>query len=132
MKGLDTNVLVRYLAQDDPSQPTQATQYIEMYCTTDSPCFISQIVLCELAWVLKNNYNQSRDDIASMVENILQVSQLEVMESEAVWRALNDYQNSNVDFPDHLLARINEARCCTETMTFDKKVSKQPGFQLLR
>ena len=131
MKGLDTNVLVRYLAQDDPSQSTQATQYIEMYCTTDSPCFISQIVLCELAWVLENNYNQSRDDIASMFENILQVSQLEVMESEAVWRALNDYQNSNVDFPDHLLARINEARGCTETMTFDKKASKQPGFKLL-
>lgn len=132
MKGLDTKVLVRYLAQDDPSQSTQATQYIEMYCTTDSPCFISQIVLCELAWVLESNYNQSRDDIASMVENILQVSQLEVMESEVVWRALNDYQNSNVDFPVHLLARINEARGCTETMTFDKKASKPPDFQLLK
>lgn len=132
MKGLDTNVLVRYLAQDDPIQSAQATQYIETYCTTESPCFISQIVLCELAWVLESNYNLSRDDIASMVENTLQVSQLEVMESEVVWRALNDYQNSNVDFPDHLLARINEARGCTETMTFDKKASKQPGFHLLR
>ena len=81
MKGLDTNVLVRYLAQDDPIQSAQATRYIETHCTNDNPCFISQIVLCELAWVLESNYNQSRDDIASMVENILQVSQLEVMES---------------------------------------------------
>jgi len=132
LKGLDTNVLVRYLGQDDPSQSAQATRYIETHCTNNNPCFISQLVLCELAWVLESNYNQSRDDVASMVEIILQVSQLEVMESEAVWRALNDYQNSNVDFPDHLLARINEARGCTETMTFDKKASKQPGFQLLR
>ena len=131
MKGLDTNVLVRYLAQDDPMQSAQATKYIETHCTSDSPCFIGQIVLCELAWVLESNYNQSRDDIVLMVEHLLQVGQLEVMEPEVVWRALNDYQNSNIDFPDHLLARINETRGYTETMTFDKKASKQPGFQLL-
>jgi len=132
LKGLDTNVLVRYIAQDDPVQAAQATQYIEMHCTADSPCIIGQIVLCELAWVLESNYNQSRDDIVSVIEHLLQVGQLELMEPEIVWRALNDYKNSNVDFPDHLLARINEASGCTETMTFDKKASKQPGFQLLR
>jgi predicted nucleic-acid-binding protein len=131
LRGLDTNVLVRYLAQDDPIQSTQATKFIEAHCTSDNPCFVGQIVLCELTWVLESNYKQSRNDIVSMVEHLLQVGQLEVMEPEVVWRALNDYKNSNVDFPDHLLARINETRGCTETMTFDKKASKQPGFQLL-
>ena len=132
MKGLDTNVLVRYLVQDDPKQATLATRYIERHCTVDSPCFIGHIVLCELAWVLESNYQQSRTQIASIIEQLLQVGQLEVMDPDVTWRALSDYKNSNADFPDHLMARINEAQGCEKTLTFDKKASKQPGFQLLK
>jgi predicted nucleic-acid-binding protein len=62
----------------------------------------------------------------------MQVGQLEVMEPEVVWRALNDYKNSNADFPDHLLARINQSQGCDTTVTFDKRAAKQPGFQMLR
>jgi predicted nucleic-acid-binding protein len=132
LKGLDTNVLVRYLVQDDPKQAAVAARFIETNCTDDSPCFIGQIVLCELAWVLESNYNQSRGQIASIIEQLLQVGQLEVMEPEVVWRALNDYRNSNADFPDHLLARVNESRGCDVTVTFDRKAGKQPAFQLLK
>ncbi len=132
MKGLDTNVLVRYLVQDDVKQALQASKYIETYCTEESPCFIGQIVLCELAWVLESNYHQSRKEIATIVEQLLQVGQLEVMKPEVVWRALSDYRNSNADFPDHLLARVNEASGCEYTVTFDKKAAKQPAFELLK
>ncbi len=132
MKGLDTNVLVRYLVQDDPKQAAQASKFIEVNCTDDSPCFIGQIVLCELAWVLESNYNQDRLQIASIIEQLLQVGQLEVMEPEVVWRALSDYKNSNADFPDHLLARVNESQGCDTTVTFDKKAAKQPAFQILK
>ena len=65
MKGLDTNVLVRYLVQDDPKQAALATRYIERHCTADNPCFIGQIVLCELAWVLESNYQQSRTEVST-------------------------------------------------------------------
>jgi predicted nucleic-acid-binding protein len=132
MKGLDTNVLVRYLVQDDPRQAAMATRFIETQCTNESPCFIGQIVLCELAWVLESNYQQNRDEIASIIEQLLQVGQLEVMEPEVAWRALSDYKKSNADFPDHLMARINESRGCETTLTFDKKASKQPLFQQLK
>ena len=132
MKGLDTNVLVRYLVQDDPGQAASATRFIEKQCTTDSPGFVGQIVLCELAWVLESNYQQNRAEIASIIEQLLQVSQLDVMDPDVVWRALNDYKNSNADFPDHLMARVNEASGCEMTITFDKKASRQPAFQLLK
>lgn len=132
MKGLDTNVLVRYLVQDDPRQAASATRFIERQCTSDNPGFIGQIVLCELAWVLESNYQQSRAEIASIIELLLQVAQLEVMDPDVVWRALKDYKNSNADFPDHLLARINEAKGCETTLTFDKKASRQLAFQLLK
>ncbi len=132
MIGLDTNVLIRYLVQDDRKQATQATSFIERYCTDDNPGFIGQIVLCELAWVLESNYNQTREQITDVIEQLLQVAQLDVMEPDVVWRALNDYKHSNADFPDHLLARINQAGGCEVTVTFDKKAARFAPFQLLK
>ncbi|MFT5097913.1 MAG: putative nucleic-acid-binding protein [Planctomycetaceae bacterium] len=131
MIAIDTNVLVRYLVQDDLAQAKRATLFIESNCTDNEPCFIGQIVLCELAWVLESNYGQDRENIAHIIEELLQVGQLEVQQPEVVWRALHDYKNSNADFPDHLLARVNQSTGCDFTVTFDKKASKQPAFQLL-
>jgi predicted nucleic-acid-binding protein len=101
-------------------------------CVGALPCFIGQIVLCELAWVLESNYHQSRSEIALVIESLMQVGQLKVMEPDTVWRALRDYRNSNADFPDHLLARSNESNGCLATLTFDKKAGLQPPFHLLR
>jgi len=129
--GIDTNVLIRYLAQDDVAQASKATRFIEKKCTADDPGFICHIVLCELAWVLESNYAQSRIEIANVVEQLLQILQIEIQEPEIVWRALNDYKNSNVDFSDHLLARTNESNGCILTATFDKKAAKQSGFERL-
>jgi len=132
VKGLDTNVLVRYLVQDDVKQAKQASRFIETYCTEENPCYIGQVVLCEFAWVLESNYQQARSEIAAVIENLLHVGQLQVANPNVVWRALDDYKKSNVDFPDHLLARYNESAGCDSTVTFDKKASSQPAFELLK
>ena len=131
MKGLDTNVLVRYLVQDDVKQSALASSFVEIQCTEESPCYIGHIVLCELAWVLEASYGQERQKIANILEQLLQVGQLEVAMPETVWRALKDYRESNADFPDHLIARVNESVGCDYTFTFDRKASKQPGFKPL-
>jgi len=131
MKALDTNVLIRYLVQDDKKQSAQASRFIECYCTEESPCFIGQITLCELAWVLESNYAQDRKSIANVIEKLIQISQLEIMEPSVVYKALRDYESSNADFSDHLIARVNEKNGCETTVTFDKKASKQVGFELL-
>lgn len=131
MKGLDTNVMVRYLINDDPIQSKQAVAFIENNCTENTPCFVGHIVLCELAWVLESNYQQSREEIAFIIENLLNAGELEVMNPNVVWTALHDYKQSNADFPDHLLARANKAKGCDVTVTFDKKAAKQPAFELI-
>ena len=89
-------------------------------------------VLCELSWVLEINYQQSRDQIAHVIEQILQVSQLAIPNADTVWRALGDFRNSNADFSDHLIARINQVTGCEYTLTFDKKAAKQAFFELLK
>jgi predicted nucleic-acid-binding protein len=132
LKALDTNVLIRYLVQDDVNQSALATDFIENHCTDSAPCFIGHITLCEVAWVLESNYGQNRTAIAKIIEQLLHVGQLEVMGSSIVWQALNDYKSSNADFPDHLLARVNQSVGCETTVTLDKKASKQTGFELLK
>jgi predicted nucleic acid-binding protein len=78
MIGLDTNVLVRYLVQDDPGQSRKATQVIAKQCTRDDPGFINRIVLCELVWVLESAYGYSKDTIVAVLEKLLRTSQLKI------------------------------------------------------
>ncbi|MEM1154848.1 MAG: type II toxin-antitoxin system VapC family toxin [Pseudomonadota bacterium] len=131
MKGLDTNVLVRFLVQDDPKQSRAASRYMQTHCTVDSPCVIGHIVICELAWVLERSYGQDRATIAATIEQLLQAGELRVDEPGAVWRALDDYRASNADFPDHLIARAHESAGCDITATFDRRAAKQHGFELV-
>lgn len=131
MKGLDTNVLIRYLVQDEPRQAYLASRFIEENCATEASCYINHIVLCELAWVLESNYMQGREEISAVIERLLLVSQIEIAEVEVVWRALADFRRSNAAFSDHLLGRSNQFMGCESTLTFDKKGSTHPGFQLL-
>lgn len=132
MKGIDTNVLVRYLVQDDVKQSRAATRFIEEECSNASPCYIGLVTLCELAWVLESNYKVARADTLDIIERLLCVEQFTVDQSSVVWRAVSDARTSNADFPDHLVARVAEAAGCESTVTFDKKASNYHGFELLK
>ena len=131
MIGLDTNILIRYLVQDDANQSRAASTFIEKNCTERNPCCVGHITLCELAWVLESNYGQNREQIADIIEQLLQIKQLEMIGTDVVWKSLSDYRASNADFPDHLIARVNEEYGCSYTATFDKKAGKQPAFKML-
>ncbi|MFV0278451.1 MAG: PIN domain-containing protein [Parahaliea sp.] len=132
MKGLDTNVLIRYLAQDDPKQSRIATRFIEAECTGEDPCFIGHITLCELAWVLQSSYRLSAAAALEVIEKLMWVEGFSIDDPAVVWRAINDAKGSNADFPDHLVSRIAEGAGCGATVTFDKKAAKWPGFELLK
>ena len=131
MKGIDTNVLVRYLVQDHKQQSAKAARFIEQNCTPDTPCQVGHIVLAELVWVLSSNYKQTREEIALVIERLLEAGEINVMDSAVVWKSLKDYRASNMDFADHLSARQNEYTGCESTVTFDKKAARQPAFEVL-
>lgn len=126
MQGLDTNVLVRYLTQDDPEQSRRATRYIE----ADS-CFISCIVVCELVWVLESAYAYPRQVIAETLEKILMTGEFQVEDRDMAWKALDDYRRTKADFADCLIVRRNRAAGCDETGSFDKNVKGLSGYRLL-
>lgn len=131
MIGLDTNVLVRYLAQDDPQQSALAVKLIEGSCSEENPAFINHIVLCETAWVLERCYDVKKDRFAGILEKILKTEQFSVQKIEMVWRALRELKKTGADFADCLLGQINLANGCEHTVTFDKKASRSVGYRLL-
>ncbi|HYW30521.1 MAG TPA: type II toxin-antitoxin system VapC family toxin [Gemmatimonas sp.] len=128
MIGLDTNVIVRYLAQDDRAQSALATTLIETQCTADSPGFVGLVVLAEVVWVCEGAYDASRADIAELVRRILSSRQLVVQDAEVVWQALRQFESARADFADCLISRTADAAGCRATMSFDRRT----GMTLLR
>ncbi len=132
MKGIDTNVLVRYIVQDDLEQSKQATQFIEdMIFSEENSIFISGIVLCELVWVLEGIYAYPKKDIVNVLEKILKTRQFYIEQSEVLWGCLRDYKRLNIDFSDGYIAHLNAFNECEYTVTFDKKATRLRYFKLL-
>jgi predicted nucleic-acid-binding protein len=131
MIGIDTNVLVRYLAQDDPTQSARATRLIESELSERQPGFIGVIVLVETCWVLKRLYGATVSELQNTMRDLLDARQLVVEQREAVARALVRLREVSGDLADALILGTAEAAGCERTVTFDKAAAKL-GMSLLR
>ena len=131
MIGLDTNVLVRYIMQDDPKQSPKATRLVEAL-TPDQPGFVALVSVAELVWVLSSAYNLGRGQIAQALDALLRSKQLIVDQAEHVQRALRAFGQGTADFADCLIERTAHAAGCETTMTFDIKASKTAGMTLVQ
>jgi len=129
--GLDTNVLVRYLTQDDPTQSRKATSEIEGAADRGATLFVSNVVVCELAWVLEGAYGYSRGNIQEVLDLVLRTAQFEFENKEAVWLAFGDYSAGKADFSDYLVGRIGAQAGCGETLTFDRSLRDSGLFRIL-
>jgi len=125
--GLDTNVLVRYLAQDDQTQSALATKLIETL-DRDNQGFISVVVLVELHWVLRRAYKLTRSDAVTLLRRLLTAEELVISESEAVHRALAR-SDGKIDFPDALIVELASAAGCHHTFTFDSAAAELAGMR---
>ena len=132
MIGLDTNILIRYITQDDKIQAKQASNFIEENCTANKPGFINQIVLCEINWVLKHAYGYKKEIRIEVLDKLLQTRELIVENSENAILALSYYKTGSADFSDYLIAVSNSELGCTYSVTFDKKAADINLFTLLK
>lgn len=124
MIGIDTNVLVRYIAQDDAAQARKATALVERECTESAPGFVGLVVLVELVWVAESCYTASREDVARIVRRVLGTKQLVVQDAETVWQALRQFEAGKADFADYLIERCAAAAGCDQTVTFDREAAR--------
>jgi predicted nucleic-acid-binding protein len=128
--GLDTNVLVRYIMQDDSKQSPLATRLVESL-TAESPGFVPLVAIVELAWVLSSAYELSRAQLVEAFEALLRTQELVVESGETVWKGLRLLQRSGGDFADCLIACSAQTAGCTKTLTFDRGAAKNGGMTLV-
>ena len=131
MIGLDTNILVRYLAQDDPVQSPKATELIERRLTGDDPGFVSVVTMVETVWVLDRAYGLADDEIAAAVERTLQADILVVENEQEVFSAMIALRAGRGSFADALIGALGARAGCSRTLSFDRKASRLPGFELV-
>ena len=130
MIGLDTNVLVRYIMQDDARQSALATHLIEAL-SAESPGFVALVSVVELVWVLASAYGLGGQDIVNVLDNLLRAKELVVERAETVWRALRVFEKGTTDFADCLIERSAASAGCERTMTFDRAAAKGCGMMLV-
>ncbi len=131
MRGLDTNVLVRYLTLDDADQAAAATEVIEDAARAGEPLFVSSVVLCEVVWVLEAAYRLGRGQILGTLDTLLRTAQLHFEDKDVLWHALADYREGRGDFADYVIGRSAAAAGCTSTVTFDRSLASSALFEVL-
>jgi predicted nucleic-acid-binding protein len=129
MIGLDTNVLVRYLAQDDPTQSPRATEMIESQLTRQNPGFISLIAMAETVWVLGRSLKLKSVEVAELIERLLEVDELVIESEQEVFAAMIALKDGQGSFADALIGALGRKAGCSHTLTFDQKALRLPGFQ---
>ena len=91
----------------------------------------TQIILCELVWVLESAYGYEKSEIITVIEQVMRTAQFEIAEKDQIWRALEDFSEGPADFSDYVIGRANERAGAQTTLTFDKSLRGCHFFSLL-
>ena len=130
MIGIDTNILMRFLVQDDPVQSPRATKIITELSEVE-PGFVSLVTILEVFWVLKSVFKRSRQDLASDIEKVLSADTLEVQNEQEVYNAVVAFRTGTGSFEDALVGSLGIWRGCSTTLTFDGDAARRlQGFSL--
>jgi predicted nucleic-acid-binding protein len=131
MTGLDTNVLVRYLTDDDPAQARRAAAWIGTAVARGEDCFVSAIVLCEVTWVLRGAYEVSKSDLLLTLDRLLATARFVIGDKDVVRTAVDAYRAGRADFADYVIGALNREAGCESTVTFDRRLRDDAHFQML-
>lgn len=131
MIGIETNVLVRYLAQDDRGQSALATRLFEHTLTKDNPGFVSVVALVETAWVLERTYRVRGAALANVIERLLQVDTLILDREAEAARAIAPVHADTASFADALIAELGAAAGCTHSVAFDRRALRLSGYRAI-
>lgn len=131
MTGVDTNILVRYLTQDDTAQARRVDMLVARAVQNDERLYIDDIVICELVWVLRAAYRFNKSTIIDAIARILQTALFAFEDRDLLRNALAAYRDGNGDFADYVIGARNERSGCEETVTFDRVLVDSSHFTTL-
>ena len=128
MLGIDTNVLVRFLVQDDEGQFEKARKLFKREVAAGRKVFINQLVLMETEWILRSRYTVPKIQIIEAISGLLEAVDVQIEDEPVIEEALFNWKETTADFADCLIGAKNRRMGCRVTATFDNKASKLPGF----
>ena len=131
MRGLDTNLLMRYLVADDAKQLATVEELLDDSQRDREPLFLSAIVLCEVVWVLSAYYNQPKTQIVRTLEEILSMAHFRIEYDAVARHSLDLFRNGKGDFSDYLIAGICRQNGCRDFVTFDRALKNSAGITVL-
>jgi len=131
MRAIDTNVLVRFVTNDDAAQAAIVERLFAECQRNHEHLFISTPVICELVWVLKNGLRQSKGEIAKVIDSLVEDGLFQIEHRPLVSRALDHYRAGRADFADYLIGLLGWHAGCPGTVTFDRALKGAPGFTIL-
>jgi len=129
--GVDTNVLVRYLTQDDAAQARRVDALVQSAIDDATRLYIDDIVLCELVWVLRAAYRLSKPTIIDALDKLMSTAAFSFDDREILRAALSDFNGGAGDFADYLIGRRNLRAGCEQTATLDRQLKPHPSFTVL-
>jgi predicted nucleic-acid-binding protein len=132
MRGLDTNVLVRWILDDDPRQAARVQQLFEEVSEQQLPLFVPSTVMLELEWVLRSRYRFDKSTVLGTFNALLETQELEFQDEPALERALSLYRQASADFSDCLHAGQCGSAGRAPMMTFDETAARLPSVELLK
>ena len=132
MRGLDTNILVRYFTEDDPNQSQKVAEMLAETRQSGGRLYITPVVLCETLWSLRGKpYLLKRESLTVVVETLVRDELFVIQDRDLVQKALEDYRKGKADFADYLLGWQNWKAGCQDTLTFDDGLSGHQNFSVL-
>lgn len=128
MIALDTNVLVRFIVEDDEAQTRQVTALMTSAVAAGDPLFVSEVVLCEVVWVLTRTFRLPKGEVIRTLRLLLQAGELHIAERSRVRQAVEAHASGQGDFADYLIRELATDAGCDRVATFDKALLTEPGF----
>lgn len=132
MPALDTNVLIRYVVEDDPKQTRVAQRYIEQHAEAGDALFLTTSVILETEWVLRSVYEFTKDEVIEVFVGLLDAREMAFQDEASLERAVHRYRELNIDFADCLHLATAQTFHQLPLASFEKKARDIDGFEVLR
>jgi predicted nucleic-acid-binding protein len=127
--GLDTNVILRYLLQDDTGQSPLANKIFDQLLSEESPGFVDLVSILEIVWVMRSILKLTDVEIAHYLEQLLVADTLTIQNEQEVFEAAFALKRGAGEFEDALIGALNARAGCEYTLTFDKRAARLRYFK---
>ena len=129
MKFLDTNIVLRYLTEDDPCKAKRCDELFKKISSGKETLFTSTLVITEVVWVLEKVYRLTRDQITVCVQKILNTPHIECAEKDILLTAVGLYELKNIDFIDAYNAILMQTKDIQDIYSYDTHFDLFPALK---